>query len=176
MEEFLKRVSSLKIGDPLQNSTTLGPVINQYGLNKVERHISDALSHGASVQLGGKRLDGLFHEPTVLTDCTPEMMCGKEETFGPVASVFKFSTEKEVLKLANTAESGLAAYFFSQDYSQIWRVAERLDVGMVGVNENRIGHHQIPFGGWKESGIGREGSKYGIDEYLELKAVTWGGM
>ncbi|XP_057302631.1 succinate-semialdehyde dehydrogenase, mitochondrial-like [Hydractinia symbiolongicarpus] len=178
MSEFTKAVSKLKIGDPLEKDTTLSTLINQGALEKVLHHIKDAEQHGGKIVLGGKLSDrgGLFFEPTIIGDCNDEMQCVKEETFGPVAPVIKFKTEQEILALANTENSGLAGYFFSTDYQQIWRVAEELEVGMVGVNEVAISNEMIPFGGIKESGLGREGSIYGISDYLELKYVCLGGL
>lgn len=178
MEEFAKLVLTLKVGDPLDSSTTSSALINHKALDKIESHVQDAKTKGAEVVCGGKlaQAESLFYEPTILTNCSSEMKCIQEETFGPIASVVRFNTEDEILALANTQNSGLAGYFFSQDFSQIWRVAEELDVGMVGVNEANISDAINPFGGIKESGIGREGSIYAIDEYLEFKAVTIGGL
>ena len=178
MEEFAKLVLALKVGDPLDSSTTSSALINHKALDKIDSHVQDAKTKGAEVVCGGKlaQAESLFYEPTILTNCSSEMKCIQEETFGPIASVVRFSTEDELLTLANTQNSGLAGYFFSQDFSQIWRVAEELDVGMVGVNEANISDAVNPFGGIKESGIGREGSIYAIDEYLELKTVTIGGL
>ncbi|XP_045018618.1 succinate-semialdehyde dehydrogenase, mitochondrial isoform X3 [Bubalus bubalis] len=145
---------------------------------QAEKHVSDAISKGATVVTGGKRhhVGKNFFEPTLLSNVTRDMLCSQEETFGPVAPVIKFNTEEEAVAIANAADVGLAGYFYSQDPAQIWRVAERLEVGMVGVNEGLISSVECPFGGVKQSGLGREGSKYGIDEYLELKYVCFGGL
>ena len=145
---------------------------------KVEEHVADAVAKGARVVVGGKRhaLGGTFFEPTVLADVTPEMLVAREETFGPVAPLFRFKTEAEAIRLANDTEFGLAAYFYSRDIGRVWRVAEALEYGMVGINTGIISNEVAPFGGVKESGIGREGSKYGIEEYLEIKYLCLGGI
>jgi succinate-semialdehyde dehydrogenase/glutarate-semialdehyde dehydrogenase len=147
-------------------------------VEKVEEHISDALGKGARVVTGGKRhtLGGSFFEPTVLADVTPEMLIAREETFGPVAPLFRFRTEAEAVRMANDTEFGLAAYFYSQDISRVWRVAEAIEYGIVGINTGLISTTVAPFGGVKESGIGREGSKYGIEEFLEVKYMCIGGV
>jgi succinate-semialdehyde dehydrogenase/glutarate-semialdehyde dehydrogenase len=157
---------------------TQGPLINREALDKVEEHIADATARGATVSIGGKRhaLGGTFYEPTILTGVTPEMKIFREETFGPVASLIRFSTDAEVIELANRTEFGLASYFYSRDIGRIWRVAEALEYGMVGVNTGMITTEVAPFGGVKQSGLGREGSKYGIDEYVEVKYVCMGGI
>ncbi|MGH0129353.1 UNVERIFIED_CONTAM: hypothetical protein FKN15_051240 [Acipenser sinensis] len=143
---------------------------------QVEKQIADAVSHGAKVVKGGKRLKGSFMEPTLLSNVTTDMLCTQEETFGPLVPVLKFDTEEEALAIANSASVGLAGYFYSKDPSQIWRVAEQLEVGIVGVNEGLLSAAEAPFGGVKQSGIGREGSKYGIEEYLEVKYMCFGGL
>ncbi|XP_069349137.1 succinate-semialdehyde dehydrogenase, mitochondrial isoform X2 [Eulemur rufifrons] len=169
---------SLRVGNGFEEGTTQGPLINEKAVEKVEKHVSDAVSKGAMVVTGGKRhqLGKNFFEPTLLSNVTQEMLCSHEETFGPLAPVIKFDTEEEAVAIANAADVGLAGYFYSQDPAQIWRVAEQLEVGMVGVNEGLISSVECPFGGVKQSGLGREGSKYGIDEYLELKYVCFGGL
>ena len=176
-EEFAARlaakVAELKVGAGTEEGTTQGPLIDEQALTKVEAHIADALAKGARILTGGKRHSrgGTFFEPTVLVDVTPEMRCAREETFGPVAPLFRFKTEAEAIALANATEYGLAGYFFSRDIGRVWRVAEALEYGMVGVNTGVISNEVAPFGGIKQSGIGREGSKYGLEEYLEVKYV-----
>jgi succinate-semialdehyde dehydrogenase/glutarate-semialdehyde dehydrogenase len=170
-------VGSLKIGDGFEQGVTIGPLINMAAIEKVEEHVSDAVSTGAR-DVGGKRhsLGRTFYEPTVLANTTPDMMIFREETFGPVAPVFRFKTEEEAIRLANDTEFGLAAYFYGRDIGRIWRVAEALEYGIVGINEGIISTEIAPFGGMKESGNGREGSKYGIEDYLEIKYLCMGGI
>ncbi|KAJ8291030.1 hypothetical protein GJAV_G00020590 [Gymnothorax javanicus] len=168
--------AELHLGHGFEPKTTQGPLINVRAAEKVEHQISDAVSQGATVLRGGKRLEGSFMEPTLLTDVSTKMLCMREETFGPLVPVIKFDTEEEALMIANASHVGLAGYFFSRDVSQIWRVAEKLEVGMVGVNEGLISTSVATFGGVKQSGLGREGSKYGIDEYLEIKYMCFGGL
>ena len=153
-------------------------MINEAANEKVESHVKDALSKGAKLLTGGQRhqLGGTFYEPTVLSGVTKEMLVAKEETFGPMAPIFKFETEEEAIDLANDTEFGLAAYFYSRDIGRIWRVSEGLEYGIVGVNEGIISTEVAPFGGVKESGTGREGSKYGIEDYLEIKYICMGGI
>jgi succinate-semialdehyde dehydrogenase/glutarate-semialdehyde dehydrogenase len=176
--KLAEKVRALKVGPGTEPGVTQGPLINADALAKVEEHVADATAHGAKVTVGGKRhaLGGTFYEPTILTEVTPEMKVFREETFGPVAPLFRFSTDAEVIELANRTEFGLASYFYSRDIGRIWRVAEALEYGMVGVNTGFITTEVAPFGGVKQSGIGREGSKYGIDEYLEIKYVCIGGV
>jgi succinate-semialdehyde dehydrogenase/glutarate-semialdehyde dehydrogenase len=171
-------VKALKVGDGAEEGTVIGPLIDQAGLEKVESHVSDAVSKGARVVLGGKRHQrgGTFFEPTVLANVTTQMKLAREETFGPVAPLFRFSREEEAVAMANDTEYGLAAYFYGNDLRRIWRVAEALEFGIVGINEGIISSEVAPFGGVKESGFGREGSKYGIDEYLSVKYLCLGGM
>jgi succinate-semialdehyde dehydrogenase/glutarate-semialdehyde dehydrogenase len=159
-------------------SATQGPLIDDKAVEKVESHISDATSKGASVLIGGKRhaLGGRFFEPTILIDVTPAMAVAREETFGPVAPLFRFKTEHEAIALANDTEFGLAAYFYGRDIGRIWRVAEALEYGIVGINTGIISTEVAPFGGVKESGLGREGSKYGLEEFLEIKYLCLGGI
>ncbi|XP_047214952.1 succinate-semialdehyde dehydrogenase, mitochondrial isoform X1 [Girardinichthys multiradiatus] len=168
--------TELRLGHGSDPSTTQGPLINTRAAEKVLHQISDAVSQGAKVLKGGNRLDGSFMEPTLLTDVTADMLCTKEETFGPLVPVIRFETEEEALAVANAANVGLAGYFYSQDVGQIWRVAEALEVGMVGVNEGLLSTPEATFGGVKQSGLGREGSRYGIDEYLEVKYMCYGGL
>ncbi|CAI5661479.1 succinate-semialdehyde dehydrogenase, mitochondrial [Oreochromis niloticus] len=168
--------AELRLGHGSEPDTTQGPLINARAAEKVLHQISDAVSRGAKVVKGGKRLDGSFMEPTLLADVTADMLCTKEETFGPLVPVIRFNTEEEALAVANATSVGLAGYFYSQDVRQIWRVAEALELGIVGVNEGLVSTPEATFGGVKESGLGREGSKYGIDEYLEVKYVCFGGL
>ncbi|WP_169569051.1 NADP-dependent succinate-semialdehyde dehydrogenase [Sneathiella limimaris] len=173
-----ERVKEFKVGNGLEDGVTQGPLINQAAVEKVERHIEDALSKGAKILTGGKRheLGQTFFEPTILTDVTPDMMVSKEETFGPMAPLYRFSEEKEAIRLANDTEFGLAAYICARDIGRIWRVGEGLEYGIVGINTGIISTEVAPFGGVKQSGIGREGSKYGIDDYLEIKYLCLGGL
>ncbi|MCB1724771.1 MAG: NADP-dependent succinate-semialdehyde dehydrogenase [Gammaproteobacteria bacterium] len=168
----------LKVGSGFDDGVVQGPLINQAAVEKVESHISDALGKGAKVAAGGARhaLGGTFFQPTVLTDVAPDMAVAREETFGPLAPLFRFHTEDEAIRLANDTEYGLASYFYSRDLARVWRVAEALEYGMVGINAGIISTDIAPFGGVKSSGIGREGSKYGLDEYLEIKYLCIGGI
>ena len=181
-EEFasriVKAVSTLRVGDGLAGPTDQGPLIDARALSKVQSHIADATAKGARVACGGKvhALGGNFFEPTVLLDVTPGMRVAREETFGPVAPLFRFDTEEEVLRMANDTEFGLAAYFYTRDLARSWRMQEALEYGIVGVNTGLFSTEVAPFGGVKESGLGREGSRYGIDEYTELKYVCVGGL
>uniref|UniRef100_A0A8C5DB70 Succinate-semialdehyde dehydrogenase n=1 Tax=Gouania willdenowi TaxID=441366 RepID=A0A8C5DB70_GOUWI len=166
----------LRLGHGSEPETTQGPLINSRAAEKVVEQVSDAVSRGAKVLRGGKRLHGSFVEPTLLADVTTDMLCTREETFGPLVPVIRFDTEEEALAIANVANVGLAGYFYSQDVAQIWRVSEALDVGMVGVNEGLLSTPEAPFGGVKQSGLGSEGSKYGINEYLHLKYMCLGSL
>ncbi len=170
-EKLAKKVAEMNVGDGFEEGVNAGPLITGAALEKVEEHIGDALSKGASVVTGGKRHDkgGLFFQPTVLAGVTSDMKVASEETFGPVAPLFKFETEDEVISMANNTEFGLASYFYSRDISKVFRVAEALEYGMVGINTGLISTEVAPFGGIKESGQGREGSKYGLDDYTEIK-------
>jgi succinate-semialdehyde dehydrogenase/glutarate-semialdehyde dehydrogenase len=176
--KLAEAVRALKVGPGLAEGTTQGPLINIDAVEKVESYIADACAKGAKVALGGKRhaLGGSFFEPTILTNVTTEMAVAREEIFGPLAPLFRFSTEDEAIRMANDTEFGLAAYFYSRDVGRIFRVMEALEYGMVGANEGLISTEVAPFGGIKESGIGREGSKYGIEDFLELKYVCFGGL
>jgi succinate-semialdehyde dehydrogenase/glutarate-semialdehyde dehydrogenase len=171
-------VGTLKPAPGLESGSTQGPLIDDKAVEKVESHIADATAKGAAVLVGGHRhpLGGRFFEPTILTGVTPQMMVAREETFGPVAPLFRFDTEADAIRLANDTEFGLAAYFYGRDIGRIWRVAEALEYGIVGINTGLISTEVAPFGGVKESGIGREGSKYGIEEYLEVKYLCIGGV
>ena len=168
----------MKVGAGTESGVLQGPLIDAQALTKVEEHVADALAKGAKVLTGGRRhaLGGTFYEPTVIADVTPDMKCAREETFGPVAPLFRFRTEDEAVALANATEFGLAAYFFSRDVARCFRVAEALEYGMVGVNTGIMSNEVAPFGGVKQSGIGREGSKYGIEDYLEIKYLCFGGI
>jgi succinate-semialdehyde dehydrogenase/glutarate-semialdehyde dehydrogenase len=176
--KLVEAVGKLRIGDGLRGATDQGPLIDAKALAKVEEHVADAVSQGAVVRFGGKRhaLGGTFYEPTVLTGVTTRMMVAREETFGPVAPLFKFDTEAEAVAMANDTEFGLAAYLFTRDLARSWRVSEALEYGIVGINTGLISTEVAPFGGVKESGIGREGSKYGILDYTELKYLCVGGI
>jgi len=177
-EKLAKRVSELSVGDGMEEGVDIGPLIDENAIKKVRSHVEDAVEKGAQIQLGGRphARGGLFFEPTVLTDVTTDMKCAREETFGPVAPLFRFETEKDVIAMANDTEFGLASYFFSRDVAKIFRVAEALEYGIVGVNTGLISTEVAPFGGIKQSGIGREGSKYGLDDYMELKYICLGGI
>ena len=181
-DAFVKRLSeavaSMKVGDGLEEGVTIGPLIDRQGVEKVLDHVADARDHGAKVAIGGAmhELGGTFFKPTILTGATRDMKIFREETFGPVAPIFRFKSEAEALELANDTEFGLAAYFYGRDIGRVWRVAEALEYGIVGINEGIISTELAPFGGVKESGIGREGSKYGIEDYLEIKYLCLGGL
>ncbi|YCI06465.1 NAD-dependent succinate-semialdehyde dehydrogenase (plasmid) [Ensifer sp. D2-11] len=168
-ERLAAKVRKMKVGNGFEPGVDTGPLISEKALAKVQEHISDAVARGAGVVLGGNARGGLFFEPTVLTGVTMEMKVAREETFGPVAPLFKFATEEEVVEMANNTEFGLASYFYSKDVSKIFRVAEALEYGMVGINTGLISTEVAPFGGIKQSGQGREGSKYGLDDYVEIK-------
>ncbi|MFN4125150.1 NAD-dependent succinate-semialdehyde dehydrogenase [Pannonibacter indicus] len=170
-EKLAAKVSAMKVGDGFEEGVNAGPLIDDAALAKVNDHIADATSKGAKVMLGGKahQRGGLFFEPTVLTDVTPAMKIAREETFGPVAPLFRFNTEADVIAMANNTEFGLASYFYSRDVSKIFRVAEALEYGMVGINTGLISTEVAPFGGIKQSGQGREGSRYGLEDYTEMK-------
>lgn len=177
-EKFTAAVKKMTVGDALKGEHDIGPMINEKGVEKVEEHLKDAQSKGGKVTTGGHRhaLGQTFFEPTVVTGATPEMKCFREETFGPLAPLFKFTDNQEVIEMANDTEYGLAGYFYARDVARIWRVAEALDYGMVGVNSVSIVSPQAPFGGMKQSGMGKEGSKYGIEDYLTIKLVALGGF
>ncbi len=169
-------VSKLKVGNGVVDGVTTGPLINGAAVKKVEEHIADAKAKGATITLGGKSLGGNFFEPTIITNVTTDMAVAREETFGPLAPLFKFKTEDEAISMANATEFGLACYFYTRDIGRVWRVAEALEYGMVGINEGIISTAEVPFGGMKESGIGREGSSHGMEEYIEMKYILMGGL
>ena len=171
--KLAERMKMLKVGDGLKQHTTAGPLINNAALKKVEEHITDAVDKGAKIELGGQQheMGGNFFNPTLITGVTDHMKIADEETFGPVAPIFKFSSEEDVIKRANNTVFGLAAYLYSKDLSRVTRVSEALEYGIVGVNTGLISTEVAPFGGIKQSGLGREGSHHGIDEYMELKYI-----
>lgn len=175
---FSKAVQNLQVGNGLEEGVALGPLINEAAIEKVERLVKDATSKGANIVLGGKRhtLGMTFYEPTVISNVNNEMLICREEVFGPVAPLLRFKTEDEAIHIANDTNAGLASYIFTQSISRSWRVSEALEYGLVGVNEGSISTEVAPFGGFKQSGLGREGSKYGIEEFLELKYVCLGNM
>jgi len=175
-EKLAAAVGNLKVGNGTDDGVTTGPLINQGAVDKVQEHIDDAVSKGATVLVGGKSLGGNFFEPTLLRDVTTDMAITREETFGPVGPLFKFKTEEEAIQMANDTEFGLACYFYSRDIGRIWRVGEALEYGIVGINEGIISTEVAPFGGVKESGIGREGSIHGMDEFTEFKYMLMGGL
>jgi succinate-semialdehyde dehydrogenase/glutarate-semialdehyde dehydrogenase len=177
-EKLAARVRALRVGDGLKGETDQGPLIDMKAVAKVEEHIADAVSKGARVMTGGQRhaLGGSFFEPTILVGATKDMLVAREETFGPLAPLFRFKTEEEAIRMANDTEFGLAAYFYSRDIGRIWRVAEQVEYGIVGINSGLISTEVAPFGGVKESGTGREGSKYGIEEFVEVKYLLMGGL
>ncbi|TDJ21828.1 MAG: NADP-dependent succinate-semialdehyde dehydrogenase I [Gammaproteobacteria bacterium] len=178
VEQLSAAVAELKVGPGTEEGVQQGPLIDLAAVEKVEEHIADALEKGARVVTGGKRhaLGGSFFEPTVVADATPDMLAAREETFGPLAPVFKFDTDEEAIRLANATEFGLAAYVYGRDINRVWRAAEGIESGMIGINTGLISTEVAPFGGVKQSGIGREGSKYGIEEFLETKYLCFGGI
>ena len=175
---YAEEVSKMKVGVGTEDNVVIGPLINDAAMEKVERLVSDAIEKGAKVITGGHKSENgrRFYQPTVLTDVTSEMACSTEEIFGPVAPLFKFSSEDEAIEMANDTDAGLAAYFYARDIGRIWRVSEKLEYGMVGVNDGLISTEIAPFGGIKESGIGREGSKYGMEDFTEIKYILHGGL
>ena len=177
-EKFAAAAKAMKMGNGFDEGVVIGPLVEAAAVDKVEEHVQDAVTKGAKVVAGGSRSDmgALFYEPTVLTEATRDMAIFREETFGPVAPLFRFKTEEEVIELANDTEFGLASYFYARDLGRVWRVAEALEYGMVAVNEGILSSEVAPFGGVKESGLGREGSKYGLDDYLEIKYLLMGGL
>ncbi|ARN20576.1 NAD-dependent succinate-semialdehyde dehydrogenase [Piscinibacter gummiphilus] len=176
VQKLAAKVQAIKVGNGFEAGVTQGPMIDDNAIAKIERHVADAVSKGAKVLTGGKRLHDRFFEPTVLTEANADMLCAREETFGPVAPVFRFQTEEEVLRLANDTEFGLAAYFYSRDIGRVFRVGEGLESGMVGVNTGLISTAEVPFGGVKQSGLGREGSRHGIEDYVEIKYLCLGDI
>jgi succinate-semialdehyde dehydrogenase/glutarate-semialdehyde dehydrogenase len=178
VEKLTQAVESLQVGNGLEAGISQGPLINDAAISKIEDHVADAIAKGACLNTGGNRhaLGGTFYEPTVISGVTPEMKVAKEETFGPLAPIFSFKTEEDALQMANDSEFGLAAYIYTRDLGRSWRMGEGLEYGMVGINEGIISTTVAPFGGIKQSGIGREGSKYGIEDYVEIKYLMVGGI
>ncbi len=178
VDRFSAAVARLKVGNGAEEGVTTGPLIDAAAVVKVQRHLQDALAKGATLLAGGKphALGGNFFEPTLVGGATAEMAVAREETFGPLAPLFRFRDEAEVIRQANDTEFGLAAYFYARDLSRVFRVAEALEYGMVGINTGVISTEVAPFGGMKASGLGREGSKYGLDEYVEIKYLCLGGI
>jgi succinate-semialdehyde dehydrogenase/glutarate-semialdehyde dehydrogenase len=176
VQKLAAKVHSLKVGNGFEDGVVQGPLIEDAAVQKVQRHVDDAVAKGGKVVVGGKKLQGRFFQPTVIADATGDMLCAKEETFGPLAPVFRFKTEQEAIDAANDTEFGLASYFYSRDVGRIFRVGEALEYGMVGVNTGLISIEHVPFGGVKQSGLGREGSRHGMDEYLEMKYLCLGDV
>jgi succinate-semialdehyde dehydrogenase/glutarate-semialdehyde dehydrogenase len=176
VQKFAAKVKALKVGNGFEDGVAQGPLIEPAAVDKVKRHLKDALDKGAKLVTGGQALQGQFFEPTVVSHATPDMACAREETFGPFAPVFKFKTEQEAIAMANNTEYGLASYFYSRDVGRIFRVSEALEYGMVGINVGIIATEHVPFGGVKQSGLGREGSSHGMDEYLEMKYLCVGDV
>jgi len=176
VDKFAAKVAALKVGNGFDEGVVQGPLIEPSAVAKVQKHLDDALAKGARVVAGGNRLDGQFFQPTVVADATADMLCAREETFGPFAPVFRFSEDQEAIDAANATEFGLASYFYSRDVGRIFRVAEALEYGMVGINAGVIASEHVPFGGVKQSGLGREGSHHGIDDYVELKFLCLGDI
>ena len=174
--KFAAKVRTAKVGNGFEDGVNQGPLIEEAALVKVQRHVDDAVAKGARVMVGGKRLAGQFFEPTVVADATADMLCAKEETFGPFAPVFRFKTEQEAVDAANYTEFGLASYFYTRDVGRIFRVSEALEYGMVGINVGILATEHVPFGGVKQSGLGREGSHHGIDDYVEIKYLCIGDI
>ena len=175
-QKFAAKVATAKVGNGFEDGVNQGPLIEPSAIEKVERHVQDAIAKGARVLTGGKRLSGQFFEPTVVADATAEMVCATEETFGPFAPIFKFKTEQEAIDAANNTIFGLASYFYSRDVGRIFRVSEALEYGMVGINVGILATEHVPFGGVKQSGLGREGSHHGIDDYVEIKYLCLGDI
>jgi succinate-semialdehyde dehydrogenase/glutarate-semialdehyde dehydrogenase len=176
VQKLSAKVKTLKVGNGFEDGVVQGPLIEDAAVEKVERHVADALAKGGKVVTGGHKLKGQFFEPTVISEARGDMLCAREETFGPVAPVFKFKTEQEAVDAANNTEFGLASYFYSRDVGRIFRVGEALEYGMVGINTGIISTEHVPFGGVKQSGLGREGSKHGMEEYLEMKYLCLGDI
>jgi len=176
VEKFAAKVKALKVGNGFEDGVAQGPLIEDAAVQKVERHVQDAIAKGGKVVVGGKKLNGQFFEPTVISGATADMLCAKEETFGPFAPVFRFHKDQEAIDAANNTEFGLASYFYSRDVGRIFRVSEALEYGMVGINVGIIATEHVPFGGVKQSGLGREGSSHGMDEYLEMKYLCIGDI
>ncbi|MBC7445039.1 MAG: aldehyde dehydrogenase family protein, partial [Polaromonas sp.] len=176
VEKFAAKVKLLKVGNGFEDGVVQGPLIEDAAVEKVARHVADALAKGGKLLAGGHKLQGQFFEPTVVSEATSDMLCAREETFGPFAPVFRFSKDQEAIDAANNTEFGLASYFYSRDIGRIYRVAEALEYGMVGINVGVIASEHVPFGGVKQSGLGREGSSHGMEEYIEMKYLCMGDI
>lgn len=176
VEKFAAKVRTMKVGNGFEDGVLQGPLIEEAAVTKVAAHVADAVAKGGKILVGGKRLQGQFFEPTVLANATPDMLCAREETFGPFAPVFRFKTEQEAVDAANNTEFGLASYFYSRDVGRIFRVSEALEYGMVGINVGVLATEHVPFGGVKQSGLGREGSRHGMDDYVEIKYLCIGDI
>ncbi len=176
VDKLSQKIKELKVGNGLEEGVQVGPMINKAAIAKDEQLLEDAVSKGAEISIGGNKMEGQFFEPTLVGKLNPEMEIFKAEIFGPIAAVYQFETEEEVINMANDTNFGLAAYFYGRDYAKIWRVSEALEFGMIGINTGSISTTVAPFGGIKESGFGREGSKYGLDDYLNIKYMCWGGI
>lgn len=176
VEKFAAKVKALKVGNGFEEGVVQGPLIEDAAVEKVQRHVDDAVAKGGKLLAGGHKIEGQFFEPTVIAEATPDMLCAKEETFGPFAPVFRFKTEQDAIDAANNTEFGLASYFYTRDVGRIFRVAEALEYGMVGINAGVIATEHVPFGGVKQSGLGREGSHHGMDDYVEIKYLCLGDI
>ena len=176
VKKFAAKVKLLKVGNGFEDGVTQGPLIEDAAVDKVQRHVADAIAKGGKLLAGGHKLQGQFFQPTVISEATADMLCAKEETFGPLAPVFRFKTEQEAIDAANNTEFGLASYFYSRDIGRIYRVSEALEYGMVGINVGVIATEHVPFGGVKQSGLGREGSRHGMEEYVEMKYLCLGDI
>ena len=176
VSKFAEKTKSLKVGNGFDDGVVQGPLIEPAAVEKVQKHLDDAVAKGARIIAGGNKLDGQFFQPTVVADATTDMLCAKEETFGPFAPIFKFKTDAEAIQAANDTEFGLASYFYARDVGRIFRVAEALEYGLVGINAGIIATEHVPFGGVKQSGLGREGSHHGIDDYVEIKFLCMGDI
>jgi succinate-semialdehyde dehydrogenase/glutarate-semialdehyde dehydrogenase len=176
VEKFSAKVKALKVGNGFDEGVMQGPLIEDAAIDKVQRHVEDAVAKGGKVLAGGRKMGGQFFEPTVIAEATPDMLCAREETFGPFAPVFRFKTEQDAIDAANNTEFGLASYFYTRDVGRIFRVAEALEYGMVGINAGVIATEHVPFGGVKQSGLGREGSHHGMDDYVEIKYLCLGDI
>ncbi|KQU85379.1 NAD-dependent succinate-semialdehyde dehydrogenase [Variovorax sp. Root318D1] len=176
VEKFAAKVKALKVGNGFDEGVMQGPLIEDAAIDKVQRHVDDAVAKGGKVLAGGRKIGGQFFEPTVIAEATPDMLCAREETFGPFAPVFRFKTEQDAIDAANNTEFGLASYFYTRDVGRIFRVAEALEYGMVGINAGVIATEHVPFGGVKQSGLGREGSHHGMDDYVEIKYLCLGDI
>jgi succinate-semialdehyde dehydrogenase/glutarate-semialdehyde dehydrogenase len=176
LDKFTAKVKALKVGNGFDEGVVQGPLIEPAAVEKVQRHVDDAKAKGARVLAGGTKLHGQFFQPTVVADATADMLCATEETFGPLAPIFKFKHENDAIAAANSTEFGLASYFYSRDIGRITRVSEALECGILGVNAGVIATEHVPFGGVKQSGLGREGSRHGMEEYLEMKYICIGDV